>query len=74
MSPALIILMLVCAWLAVSLAMLWGMLRLARRNSAQHSESPRKAVPAALMQQREIQTERKTAPRWGLFSQLARRG
>ncbi|PZP26253.1 hypothetical protein [Pseudomonas kuykendallii] len=33
MSPVLMIVMLICAWMAVAFAMLWGMLRLTRRHA-----------------------------------------
>ncbi len=40
MSPVLMIVMLICAWMAVALAMLWGMLRLTRRRAPTAKKKP----------------------------------
>jgi len=40
MSPVLMIVMLICAWMAVALAMLWGMLRLSRRHHPTPQNKP----------------------------------
>lgn len=47
MSAMLIVAMLVSAWLAICLAMLWGMLRLTRRrHPATRTSKPEKLAPA----------------------------
>ncbi|MCQ4297534.1 hypothetical protein NAU58_18310 [Pseudomonas stutzeri] len=55
MEPALILGMIVLGWLSVALAMLWGMMRIARRHhppqarpTSQPSHSPAPADPIAL--------------------------
>lgn len=45
MEPALIVAMMVLGWISVALAMLWGMLRIARRH--QPRQTPRPLRPAA---------------------------
>ena len=45
MEPALIVAMMVLGWISVALAMLWGMLRIARRH--QPRQTPRPIRPAA---------------------------
>lgn len=43
MEPALIVAMMVLGWISVALAMLWGMLRIARRH--QPRQTPRPSGP-----------------------------
>ncbi|MBK5008931.1 hypothetical protein IAE33_000791 [Pseudomonas sp. S60] len=51
MSMTMAIIMLVCMWLSVAAAMLWGVLRIARRHAHPHVQpkaaaKPRPVVPA----------------------------
>ncbi len=46
MEPALIVAMMVLGWISVALAMLWGMLRIARRH--QPRQTPRPIAPSLL--------------------------
>jgi hypothetical protein len=46
MTPVFMIVMLICAWMAVALAMLWGMLRLSRRHHPTARQKPREAPGA----------------------------
>lgn len=45
MEPALILLMMILGWLSVALAMLWGMMRIARRH---HLPQARPAIKQCL--------------------------
>lgn len=44
MSLTMTIVMLICGWLAVATAMLWGVLRIARRHHHHHPVQPARVV------------------------------
>lgn len=47
MSPTMVIFMLIAAWLSVAAAMLWGVLRIARRHHLHHQDpQPHVRAPA----------------------------
>ncbi len=45
MEPALILLLMILGWLSVALAMLWGMMRIARRHHPPQARPPIKQRP-----------------------------
>lgn len=48
MEPALILVMMLMGWLTVAFAMLWGMMRIARRHQPRTRSTPHHAHPTAL--------------------------
>ena len=48
MSPESVILLMIAGWLLVAAAMLWGMLRIARRHS--HAHEPSRDKPSLIRQ------------------------
>jgi len=52
MSLTMVIFMLIAAWLSVAAAMLWGVLRIARRHHLHHQAPHAPVKPAAAMHHR----------------------